>query len=91
MGGSANSSATFSLYANVNDRPFMSFVLFMRFKLMTGSPEVFANMNFFNNNGQFLGTPVASQGSKAESEVWKHIANMAYKKMQAYPVGLPDA
>jgi len=57
---------------------------------MEGSPEVFANMKFFDDNGRFLGTPVGSQGSKSESEVWKHIANAAYQKMQAYPLALPD-
>lgn len=88
--GARGAVCTFSLYPNVNDHQFGAYVMFLRFRAMNGSPEVFAKMNFFNENGDFLGTPIASQGTKSEQMIWQTIANNCLTRMQAYPVPLPE-
>jgi anthranilate/para-aminobenzoate synthase component I len=32
------------IYNNINDPQFMEFIMFMRYFMMSGSPETFANM-----------------------------------------------
>lgn len=84
------------------EKPFVDYISFVRFALMDGSAETFQKMKLsefsssldankkLQQTVKFLGTPIPSQGSKAEERVWLDIGNSFRNIVLALPVQLPD-